>query len=574
VPAEEQIMPNANDVQWFKARFQDRLQPALVGTPLTVDFLTAIACQETGEIWPILRHGLAEADVLRLCVGDTLDADKGRKAFPKDKAELLTAPRGEAMFELSHQLLVDMATHIKSYSPVARKPFKFCHGFGIFQRDLQFFKKDPDYFLQQRYADFDVALDHCLVELKRGLDTLGLAKSGSLSDQQLATVGIAYNTGSYNPKKGLRQGHFDGKRYYGENLLDFIQLAHTVAVDNAPPALTPPAAGLALISPPSELTADGEYMRVATRESPLRVRSEPRMSVPAQANVIGNLPDGHPVRAVTRKAQNGFREIQTSLNGALLHGFVAQQFLVADSSIQKVPVAVADATAPTTGIIKAHMPRRTNRVTGRVEPAGAHSLNERGQPNRFGNSPDALRNELAAIIEWLGVEDPTHKRYQPHDGLTFCNIYCHDYCHLAGVYLPRVWWTARALIDLAQGKTVEPLIGATLTEMRANDLFRWLADFGNAFGWRQTGTLSKLQQAANQGAIALIVARRKEDGKSGHIVAVVAEVANHSARRDASGEVIAPLQSQAGARNFQYGTGKENWWNAEQFAESAFWIHA
>jgi len=41
----------------------------------------------------------------------------------------------------------------------------------------------------------------------------------------------------------------------------------------------------------------------------------------------------------------------------------------------------------------------------------------------------------------------------------------------------------------------------------------------------------------------------------------------------ATGEVIAPLQSQAGARNFRFGTGAANWWNGEQFAESAFWLH-
>src|SRR5262249_5911588 len=103
---------------------------------------------------------------------------------------------------------------------------------------------------------------------------------------------------------------------------------------------------------------------------------------------------------------------------------------------------------------------------------------------------------------------------------------------------------------------------------------RWLRDFGARFGWRQTGTLTKLQQAANQGAIGIIVARRKEDGRSGHIVAVVPETAEKRAKRDASGEVVAPLQSQAGARNFRYTTGGLNWWKGGQFAESAFWLHA
>ena len=90
----------------------------------------------------------------------------------------------------------------------------------------------------------------------------------------------------------------------------------------------------------------------------------------------------------------------------------------------------------------------------------------------------------------------------------------------------------------------------TITEVRANDLFPWLRDFGLEFGWRQTGTLSKLQDAANQGAIALIVARRKQDGKSRHIVIVGPETNEARARRNSAGEVTAPLQGQAGAVNF------------------------
>ena len=107
--------------------------------------------------------------------------------------------------------------------------------------------------------------------------------------------------------------------------------------------------------------------------------------------------------------------------------------------------------------------------------------------------------------------------YQPDSNSTFCNIYAHDYCHLAGVYLPRVWWSQAAIVDLAQGKSIQPLYGKTIDELRANDLFRWLRDFGPAFGWRQTSTLTKLQTEVNQGAIGLIVARRVQDGKSGHI---------------------------------------------------------
>ena len=172
------------------------------------------------------------------------------------------------------------------------------------------------------------------------------------------------------------------------------------------------------------------------------------------------------------------------------------------------------------------------------------------------------------------MDKPSHKRYQPTTSATFCNIYTHDYCFLAGVYLPRVWWMPGAIERLAQGETVEPLYEKTIDEQRANDLFRWFRDFGLRFGWRQTGTLTKLQEAANLGGIGIIVARRKIDGRSGHIVAVVPETDENKARRDADGNVIGALQSQAGSVNFRYRANTTEWWQGVQFADSAFWIHA
>jgi len=142
------------------------------------------------------------------------------------------------------------------------------------------------------------------------------------------------------------------------------------------------------------------------------------------------------------------------------------------------------------------------------------------------------------------------------------------------VYLPRVWWAAPAQLRLAAGESVQPLIGDTVSEMRANDLFRWLRDFGMRFGWRQTGDLTKLQQEVNQGAIGLIIARQKSEHRSGHVAVVVPETGDLSAKRNAAGEVIAPLQSQAGRHNFRYGNGGMNWWKSNDYAESAFWIHS
>ena len=568
-------MPNSADVLWFKTQFQADIETALVNTPLTVDFITAIACQETGELWSILRtKPLSTAQVLALCVGDTLDFDKGRRAFPRTQADLLAEPLGAEMFGIARQALVDIAVHVPAYAAAARKPHKFCHGFGLFQLDLQFFRVDPHYFLQRDYEHFDRALAKCVTELKRALKKLGFDKRASLSDLELAAVGIAYNTGSYKPNKGLKQGHFNGTKFYGEAIFDFIRLAHTVALPGIAPALKPPEAGRALVPPPCSVTAAGAFFKVDTKESMLRLRSEPRISRPPQANVVAHMPDGHPVRAVTGKAVGTFLEVETSLAGALLRGFASTKFLTPDALTENIPVVQSSPELPASGVVAVWMPRKPNRVTKRTEEATAHSLNETGQPGRHGTTPDELRAQLAAIVDWLAVDHASHKRYQPRAGLTFCNIYSHDACHLAGVYLPRVWWTSKALMALDAGRPVEPLIGETIVEMRANDLFRWLRDFGPTFGWRQTGTLTKLQTTVNQGAIGLIVARRKIDGRSGHIVMVLPETNDHRARRDATGDVIAPLQSQAGTTNFRYGTGRVNWWRGEEFAESAFWVHA
>lgn|GEM_PF-3962818 len=81
----------------------------------------------------ILRKSLNRAQILELCVGDTLDQNRGRTAFPRTKAELVVAPQGQAMFDIAHQALVDIAKHIPSFAPYAKKPDKFCHGYGIFQ---------------------------------------------------------------------------------------------------------------------------------------------------------------------------------------------------------------------------------------------------------------------------------------------------------------------------------------------------------------------------------------------------------------------------------------------------------
>lgn len=568
-------MPTADDIAWLKKEFQPALELAILGTPLSVDFMAALACQETGEVWPTLRRkGLSRDEVLALCVGDTLDADKGRSAFPKTKADLVAAAQGQQMFAIARQALIDMAKHVQAYSGAAAKPNKFCHGFGLFQRDLQFYLNDPSYFLNKDYQQFDMTLGEALSELRRALKKLGFDGRASLSDFELCAVGIAYNTGSYKPAKGLKQGYYNGTKYYGETLFDYLRLAHTVAVAGAVPLVTPAVAGLAAILPSTPVTADGAPMKVRVTEGMLRLRSEPAISEPPQKNVIGHLPDGHVVRVLSNTTKNGFVEVETSLLGALLHGYASKKFLKQTDAAADIPVVTPQALSPTTGIMAVYAPPKPGVITKRRGIATALSLNEPNQPSRVGATAEALRQELAAIIEWLDTENPAYLRYQPRDGLTFCNIYAHDFCKLAGVYLPRVWWTSKALVALAKGNPVEPRLGATISEVVANELFAWLRDFGPTFGWRSTGTLTKLQTEVDQGAVGVVVARRKESNRPGHIAVVVPETASWSAKRNTNGEVVAPLQSQAGASNFCYGTGKADWWRGEQFAEFAFWLHA
>lgn len=308
-------MPNANDIRWFKEQFSSEIKAAIQGTPFSVDFLTALACQETGEIWPILRRkGLSRARILELCVGDTLDANKGRHAFPQTKADLVAKPNGQRMFDIARQGLLDMAEHITSYQAAASMPNKFCHGFGIFQYDLQFFLQEPDYFLEKRYADFNVCIRKALSELRSAAKKIGFADRTTLSDREMAFVAIAYNTGGFKASKGLKQGYRPpGGKFYGEQIFEFLELSKTVQVDGAP------------VEPPPE-PATGPLYEVNITGSPLRLRSEPMIDAD-NANVKVRLPNGHVVRAVTNNQVNGFLEVETDVSGKHYRGFASAKYL-------------------------------------------------------------------------------------------------------------------------------------------------------------------------------------------------------------------------------------------------------
>jgi hypothetical protein len=213
-------------MMWFKKTFQDQVTAGTAGTSFTLDLLTAIAVQETFGIWGNLFNKLPVDQVLSLCAGDTLDAPN-RRAFPVNKADLLTFERGAEVFAAARAALEAMGQQIAVYGGIAAKnPDKFCHGFGIFQYDIQFCKIDPDYFIGQQWGDFDKALGKCVTELKAAQVRAGLGGQAELSDEELAHVAIAYNSGRFIPAKGLQQGFQDANgKFYGELIAQYIAMA-------------------------------------------------------------------------------------------------------------------------------------------------------------------------------------------------------------------------------------------------------------------------------------------------------------------------------------------------------------
>ena len=95
-------MKTEEAIQWFKNTFNKHLEAAVVGTPFSVDMLRAIGQQETGYIGaPLVDKKLSTKKILALCIGDTLDADGSRDAFPKTKSDLLAATQGHGCSLLS-----------------------------------------------------------------------------------------------------------------------------------------------------------------------------------------------------------------------------------------------------------------------------------------------------------------------------------------------------------------------------------------------------------------------------------------------------------------------------------------
>ncbi len=268
-------------------------------------------------------------------------------------------------------------------------------------------------------------------------------------------------------------------------------------------------------------------------------------------------------QVVTKKAASSvpnWWEVSTTIEGAGVEGFVNSTFLTPDAAFQPPPTV--------SSVSSVHL-STTTRVVRADKARLAFPLNEAGQPTR--NSTGAAADkakELTSIIKWLDVERKA--RYAPTSQHTYCNIYAYDYCYLAGVYLPRVWWLASALDKLKRGKQVSPIYAETVGELNANSLFNWLKEYGQTFGWNRTFDLTLAQNAANDGQVVIICGQNRVPNRSGHICPIVPETASQKAARDGA-TVTRPLQSQAGRTNRQYQT--QQWWTNGTFRDWGFWIN-
>ena len=289
------------------------------------------------------------------------------------------------------------------------------------------------------------------------------------------------------------------------------------------------------------------------------LRSEPKKD---PKNIIATLPQGQLVTLLS--TAGSWSRVSTRLQRAEVGGYVHSSLLELVTGEEPQPERpVVLPTIPEAHLTPSAAGKRSS-VQGRAFP-----LSETGQPGRTHTEPEKRVEDLLKIINWLKVAKSD--RYEPNSRQTFCNIYAYDYCFLAGVYLPRVWWMQKALTQLAKGHAVSVQYAKTVSELNANSLYNWFEEFGDDFGWRRTFSLDELQQAANAGEVAFICAQRKDLNRSGHICAVVPENGSFTATRK-NQKVTVPLQSQAGVTNYRF--GKKVWWTADMFRSYGFWIHA
>jgi predicted chitinase len=303
--------------------------------------------------------------------------------------------------------------------------------------------------------------------------------------------------------------------------------------------------------------------------SSLNLRNRPQVS---PSTKICALPQGTQV-TLLESTQPEWAKVRAVLNGQIVEGFVAGKYLQPLAQAPTDLTLVSQEASIDFEIPHVHMAENRTDITRRRDGGRAYPLGESKRPGRSGGTTENRVKSVLKIIKYLDSENSQHLRYQPKQKTTYCNIYAHDFCYLAGVYLPRVWWKDKALLQIKDDVEVPVQYDKTVREMNANMLLDWFDDFGAMFGWKRVFDLDVLQAAANHGEVCIIVAQRENLNHSGHITAVAPEHDGFSAARNTAGEVSRPLESQAGRMNHRFFVKPTRWWLNTNFRNHGFWRH-
>jgi hypothetical protein len=177
------------------------------------------------------------------------------------------------------------------------------------------------------------------------------------------------------------------------------------------------------------------------------------------------------------------------------------------------------------------------------------------------------RSAQRAIADTLSSET-SDARYKKNGGTTYCNVYGTDMVNAMGGYLPRVWY---ADLGIAKKMSQEEMKknNVPVVELSANNIGAWLNKWGSDFGWTRTASAKDAQAAANAGRVAIIQASKIDGVSAGHVGVIMAEGNGHEHTTGKDGS-FQPLQSQAGATNFEYsdkptaaGGISDNWWKGD-----------
>lgn len=193
-------------------------------------------------------------------------------------------------------------------------------------------------------------------------------------------------------------------------------------------------------------------------------------------------------------------------------------------------------------------------------------------PFRNRRSFESKKRSLHRLIKKLDVKNSLRYQRTPED--TYCNVYSFDYCYFAKVYLPTVWWTDESIEKLKKGVDVPAVFNETVAPIYSSAIHDWFSEWGSSFGWKQMHSLTEIQEkVTSEGGIGIICAKRKTIGLSGHIVPIVPETEKKKAFRE-NGEVVYPLQSQAGKLNYNYFAKKRrDWWNHVRYSSFVLFYH-